>query len=223
MQPNMPTLSAHKSRGTLIALILVSMLLVGSLVFGFWAYTSRQDYKQNVDQKIADASEIVKQQTSTQKDTEFTKKEKSPVKEYKGPATYGSVVIQYPKTWSAYVSESGTGNTPLDGYFHPNFVPGIQSDTAFALRVTVVNQPYDTVLKQFDGKVKSGKIKVSAYRAPQVKDVLGSTVVGEINTGQKDTMIMLPVRDKTLQISTESEQFVKDLNEIILASLTFSP
>lgn len=223
MQPNTPVIPTKNNRGTLIALILVSVMFVGSLGFGFWAFTSRQDYKENVDKKIADASEIVRQKTATEKDKEFTEKEKSPVKQYISPATYGSIGIQYPKTWSAFVNETSTGNTPIDGYFHPNFVPGLQSGTSFALKFTVVNQAYDLVLKQFDGKVKSGKVRVSAYRAPKVKEVLGSIIEGEINTGGKDTMVVLPVRDKTLQISTQSDQYLKDFNEIILASLTFSP
>ncbi len=219
----MPSLTTHKNKGVIISLVIESIILVGSIAFGSWAYMSRQDYKVNVDKKVADASEIVIQQTSTKKDKEFTEKEKNPFKRYNGPATYASVDIQYPKTWSAYVNEAGSGTTPLDGYFHPNFVPGLQSSTAFALRLEVVSQPYSSIIKQYEGKVKSGKIKVSPYRAPRVKDVLGSVVVGEINLGQKDTMILLPVRDKTLQISTQSEQFLTDFNDIILANLTFSP
>jgi len=36
-------------------------------------------------------------------------------------------------------------------------------------------------------------------------------------------MILLPLRDKTLKISTESQQFVGDFDNIILANLKFVP
>ena len=37
--------------GLAIGLILVSVLLVAALGFGGWAFSGRQDYKNNVDQK----------------------------------------------------------------------------------------------------------------------------------------------------------------------------
>lgn len=206
----------------LIPFILSLVLLVVVFIFGLWAFGKMQDYKNNVDQKIAEASEKVKLQTSTAKDKELSEKEKNPLKHYKGPATYGSIDFQYSKTWSAYVDQSNN-STPLNGYFHPDYIPGVQSGTAFALRVQVLNQTYDQELKQLDSKVKNGKVKVAPFRAPNVPSVLGSRAEGEINLGQKDTKIFLPVRDKTLEIWTESDQFVHDLDTIILSSLTYSP
>jgi hypothetical protein len=53
--------------------------------------------------------------------------------------------------------------------------------------------------------------------------VVGSRIDGEINLGQKDSMILLPVRDKTIKISTESQEFMGDFNDIVLANLKFVP
>jgi hypothetical protein len=184
---------------------------------------SRQDYKNNVDKKISDAVIIAKQQESTSKDKEFVEKEKDPLKEYKGPATYGSLSLKYPKTWSAFVTEKSTSDPQIDGYFHPNVVPGIQSGTAFALRIKIVDKQYTEVLKGFADKTRTNKVAVSAFRAEKVPSVLGSRIDGEINTGQKDSMVIFPIRDKTLQISTESTDFLNDFNKIILPSLTFVP
>jgi hypothetical protein len=36
-------------------------------------------------------------------------------------------------------------------------------------------------------------------------------------------MLVIKVRDKTLEISTESNDYLNDFNNIILASLTFVP
>src|SRR5262249_10256258 len=152
------------------------IFFLGAAGFGMWAYMSRQDYKDNSDKKVDAAVTIAKQQTASDKDKEFVEKEKYPLRHYVGPAPYGSVDIQYPKTWSAYVTESSSG-TPIVGYFHPSFVPSTQagtSSTSFALRLEVTNTSYDQVLKSFDANVKSGKVKVTPYKAPKVSSVLGS-------------------------------------------------
>ncbi|MBI3624466.1 hypothetical protein HY218_02415 [Candidatus Saccharibacteria bacterium] len=192
-------------------------------MFGFWAFTSRQDYKSNVDQKIAAAGEQIRLTTSSAKDKEFTEKEKNPLKHYLGPSTYGSVDIQYPKTWSAFVTQSTDTNQPLDGYFYPDVVPGIQSGSAFALRLKIVNQAYDQEIKQLSALVKNGKVKVAPFRLAKLPNILGSRADGEITVGQKDSKVYLPLRDKTLEVWTESDQFVDDFTKIILPNLTFSP
>ena|ERR1700741_3543726 len=222
--PSYPVGKPKGSKSLLIPFVLVIVLFLGALGFGVWAFAGMQDYKSHSDEKVTAAVTVAQQQTSTSKEKEFTEREKSPLKEYKGPAAFGTVTIQYPKTWSAFVTEAkDNGTTPIDGYFHPGFVPGITSGTDFALRVKVVSKQYADELKQFDSKVKSGKVKVSPYVLTKVPGTPGSMVEGEINTGQQDTMVLFQLRDKTIEISTESAQFRSDFDKIILANLTFIP
>jgi hypothetical protein len=227
MPPNpgmMPPRSA-KTRpwGLIVPLVVSIVLFIAALGFGVWAFAGRADYKNNSDKKAADAVAIAVQQESTRKDKEFVEKEKNPLKKYLGPAAFGTLDISYPKTWAAFVTETDKGSTPVDGYFHPNFVPGLQSGTAFALRVAVTSQSYDQEMKQFESKVKSGKVRISAFAAKNVAGVTGSRVDGEINAGQQGTMILLPLRDRTIKLSTESQQFMNDFNTIILENLKFVP
>ena len=221
----MPANSAksHHSLGLIIALVLFVLLFLGAAGFGFWAFNGRQQYKNESDKITAKAVAVAKQEEATKKDNEFTEKEKYPLKTYEGPDTYGGLDIVYPKTWSAYVVQADRTATPVDGYFHPGHVPGIQSGTAFALRVQVTSQSYEQEMRQFEGKVKGGKVKVTAYSPKNVGGVAGSRVEGEINNGQKNTMVLLPLRDKTIKISTESPQFLGDFEKIILENLKFIP
>lgn len=210
----------------LIAFIAVVLLLLVSVGFGAWAFISRQDYKDNVETKIAAAVGIAQKQTATAKDNEFLEKEKLPLKYYKGPGTYGSVQISYPKTWSAFVTELSTsGGTPVEGYFHPNFVPSIsqQTGTGFALRVQVVSTAYDQVLRQFENNAKTGKVKITAYSASKVPGTVGARVDGEIVSGKQGSMVLFPIRDKTLKVWTEATQFVGDFDSNILPNLSFVP
>jgi hypothetical protein len=208
----------------LVPLILTVVFLLAAIGFGVWAFMSRQDYKNNVDPKIASAVAIAQEQTKTEKDKEFIEKEKAPYKTYSGPQVAGSLSIQYPKTWSAFVTETESGSNLVDGYFHPNFVPGVQSGTDFALRVKVVSKSYDEELKQFESKAKQGKVRISPYKAAKLPaGTVGARIDGEINPGQQDSLILFPLRDKTIEFSTESAQFVPDFDSIIMANMTFAP
>lgn len=219
---SMKKLDQRGSLASILVIIGLALSLLGALGFGYWAYAERADYKDNVDQKIATAVEAAQNETSVAKDAEFVEKEKLPLRDYQGPAAYGSVLIKYPKTWSAYVDEK-SGSPVLDGYFHPTTVPGSASGTLIALRVQVLASSYDQELKQFDSLAKNGKVRVSAYSLPLVPGTTGARIDGEIISKKQGSMILLPMRDKTLKIWTEAEQYVGDFNNNILANITFTP
>lgn len=213
----------HHAWGLIISLIIFIMLFIIATTFAVWTYVTMLDYKNNSDQKLETAVAIAVKEESSRKDTEFIEKEKFPLAQYLGPNTFGSLDISYPKTWSAFVTESDKANVPVDAYFHPGFVPGIQSGTSFALRVQVTNQSYDQVLKAFEPKVKTNKVRVSAYVPKNVAGITGSRLEGEIETGQQAVMVLIPLRDKTIKLSTEAQQFVGDFNSIVLEHLKFVP
>lgn len=226
--PNNPYLQPRRSGhaglvfGLLFTITLILLMAVGA--FAAWAYTSRQDYKNNVDKKIAAAVKVQDQKTSSAKDVEFAQKEKSPLKQYKSPATYGAISIMYPKTWSAYVVETDTATLPVDGYFHPGFVPNtVTGLNNFALRVQVSNTKYATEMSQLDNFVKGGQLKISPYTAPKVPGVSGVFAQGTIANGKNGLMVMFPLRDKTIKIFTESTQYSDDFKNFVLANLTFEP
>lgn len=213
----------HNSPLLLIGMIVAVVLFLAAAGFGFWAFGERNDFKNNVDKKAnVIANEAVKV-SNAKKDAELVEKEKNPLKKYQGPPAFGSLDISYPKTWSAYVIQDDKSSVPVDGYLHPDYVPGVLSGTAYALRFRVTSQAYAQELKQFDGKSKSGKVKITAYVPKNVAGVNGSRIEGEINTGQKDYMIMVPLRDKTLKIWTETPSFLNDFDKIILENLKFVP
>ncbi|PID31839.1 hypothetical protein CR970_03675 [Candidatus Saccharibacteria bacterium] len=211
-----------KPLGLIVSLVMAVVFLLGALGFGFWAYTGMQDYKNNTDQKVAVAVEKAVAEESERKDAEFVEAEKKPYLTYSGPATYGSINFSYPKTWSAFVTESDS-NVNIDGYFHPRVVPGIKSGTGFALRLEVLSKDYTEEVKRWQSQVKKGKVNVNAYRPPLMQAITGTRVEGEVEPGQKGVRILLPLRDKTIEISTLSNDFKGDLDNIIMASFTFEP
>src|SRR5665213_1865883 len=155
--------------GVVISLVLAILLLIGALGFGGWAFSSRQDYKNHADAKINVAVATAKQQEDAVKDLKFAEEAKKPLRAYNGPEAYGSLVINFPKTWSAYIDDSGHGNSLVDGYFAPGAVPSISDQgSVFALRVQVLGQTYDQVVQNFSGQQQAGKLTIAAYALPKV-------------------------------------------------------
>lgn len=204
--------------GLAIGLILVSVLLVAALGFGGWAFSGRQDYKNNVDQKIAVAVDDAKKKQQSEDAVKYAEEAKNPLKTYTGPEQFGSVSVTYPKTWSSYVR---TNSNLFNAYFHPDFVPTTDNqNNNFALQVEVVQQTYSSVLGGFNGQKE---VAVKPYALPKVPKVVGVRVDGKISSNKTGSMIVLPLRGTTLKIYTQSDQFKADFDNIILPNISFVP
>lgn len=207
----------------LIPLIISGVLLIGTVSFAVWAYAGRQDYKNNVQKKVAAAVDIAKEQTVEEQAVKYAEEAKNPLKTYVGPAAYGAVTLQYPKTWSGYI-ETGSSSNPLDAFFHPDFVPDTGNKaSSYSLRIAIVSRPYSSIVSSFDSEVKTKKVTAVPYSLPKVPSVAGMRFDGQIEKDKQGALVVLPVRNITIQIWTESNDFVRDFNDIILPNIIFSP
>ncbi len=205
----------------LLPLILATVFLLGALAFGVWAYGERQNYKNNTDAIVAQAVVVGKKAEAVSKDKQYAELAKSPLKTYNGPEQYGSVVVMYPKTWSGYIDGSDQSDAGLNAYFHPDVVPAVgDENNAFALRVQVLNQAYSETLSSFD---QQEGLAATPYALPKVPKTVGVKLTGQISDQKQGTVVLLPLRDKTLQISTESKNYQPDFETYILPNFSFSP
>lgn len=207
-----------------LLIILLVILLIGASVFGAWAYMGRQNYKNNRTAAIAAAVTVAKQQEDVVNNAQFAVIQSQPLRTYNGPQAYGSLVVQYPKTWSGYVDDTGSGSALVDGYFALSVVPSLNdTNVSFALRVQVVAQSYSQLLQTLTSQQQSGTLKINAYSLPKVPTVIGVEATGTLSNGKIGTIVMLPLRDKTLQIWTEGSLYINDFNSYILPNISFSP
>lgn len=215
---------SQKSTGLIIGFVLVVLLLVAATVFGFWAFMSRADYKNNSDQKATAAVTAAEAQQKQQLDAQFAEQEKQPLKTYTTPSQYGSVVLTYPKTWSAYVVESDNSSQPVDGYFYPNFVPNVAAQSNnYYLRVQVDGSSYASVVKTYEDKAKQGTVTITSFAPSQVASATpGVRINGQLDSSKQGSMVILPLRDKTLKIWTENDAAANDFNTV-LTNLTYQP
>lgn len=207
----------------LIPVVLLAIMLVATGSFAIWAYNGRQDYKNNVNAKIAAAVQANTQSVQAADAQQFAQAAKLPLKTYVGPEAFGSVHISYPKTWSAYVDTTNS-SVGVNGYFYPDVVPSVNSQSSnFALRLQVVQTGYSQLVSQFTGLLQQGSVTVTPYSLPQVPSVVGVRIDGQIANNKQGSLIVLPLRDKTLELSTESSSFLADFNNTILPNASFSP
>ena len=231
MNPSSPQLSLPPTKKSHLAVELdglLGALLLISLIFGFAYFSKANDYKNNVNSKIAVAVTAAQKTQAAALNAKYTAAAAAPYKTFTGSSTYGSITFSYPKTYSAYVDTTDT-NEPINGYFYPDTVPGIQSGAAFALRVELSENDYATVVSQYNSQITDGTVTSAAYVPPKMVGVANVTT-GTLLTGaisqdatQTGAMLIIKVRDKTLQIYTESPDFESDFNSIVLPSLTFVP
>lgn len=213
---------------TLIIIILLAILLIASLSFGFWAFAQMKDYKNNSDQKSSVAVENAKAEQEKLLKAQFAEQEKEPLKTYTGPAAQGSVKIVYPKTWSAYIIEQTTGsNIPVDGYFYPNFVPGPTSSNSkfnYSLRIQISTNNYQSELNIYKSFLTQGTLKATPFKPEAVSNSgTGIKLDGQFQMNKKGSMVILPLRDKILKLWTENDANLNDFNNFVLKNLSFSP
>jgi hypothetical protein len=201
----------------LLPLIVSVIFVVGLAGFGIWSYLQYLDQRDNVEQIVADAvseAEVAKQEAL---EAEFAEREKSPFDTWVSASSIGSIEITYPKTWSAFVDEKDRGSKPLSGFFHPRVVPA-DDTTRYALRILVDESRYTSVLEDYDDGLEDGLITATPIT---VAGVDGIRFDGQIDKEYKGAIVIFALRDKTVRIWTESEAYLSDFNDTIIANLTF--
>jgi hypothetical protein len=209
--------------------IVITVLAAGVLVlavFSIWAYGRMTDYKNNSDQKAAAAVTAATAEQKITLDAQFAEQSKSPLKTYTSPAEYGSVVITYPKTWSAYVDPDPSGNAVVDGYFYPDYLPSVASDAAitYSLRVQINEDTYQEAVDDYQTSITQGKLTATPFAPTAIEGAsAGLRLSGQLTKDKRGAMIIIPLRDKVLKIWTESEAGIADFDNYVIPNLTFSP
>lgn len=220
---------AGEANPFLIATIFLGVAAVAlGIAFG-WAYMQYTDYKDNSDQKANVAAEEARETQSAEDAKKYLEEAKKPTLNYKAPSDWGAVSFEYPKTWATYNDRdgtSGTSNNAYSTYFYPKTVPPINNKTAFALRLLIENKAYETVLRTYDSKVKKGDLKVVPITIGKTDDFKGYTGVrinGLFDEGITGSAVLFKIRDKTLTMRTDSQDFMHDFDNTVLPSLKFEP
>jgi len=197
------------------------MLAVLVLVLGFTTFKYYNDYTKQKTEVEAITAAAVESATSRLRDELNAQHEielKSPYEVYAASAEFNTIAVTYPRSWSSYVIAKPGGNLQLDGYFHPGTVPDVRGDDNKALRFTLERVNYADEVEDYQRDVEKGEVKAAAITVNGAK---GVRLTGAIEKDINGILVILPIRDKTLKIWTQSQAYADDFNDIIIAKLDF--
>lgn len=198
--------------GLMVAVIGLSVLVLGLGSFGIWAFVAYTDASDDLDGKLAVARAEAKAEQAEADEEKFAEREKQPNKTFKGPDDYCSLTFQYPKTWSAYESEQIANGGDFKAYLNPDVVPQVSSTQQYALRVTIEQKSYDDVLGQYESLVTKGDLKQSTTSS---EGKSGARLTGNFSKNIRGDAVLYRCRDKSITIRTDADTFKNDFNKII--------
>ena len=213
-----------ESNPFLITTIIFVVLAVGLGVGFGWSYMKMMDYRDNVADKVEVAVKAAKEEQKKADKVEFTEEYKKPNLTYEGPSDSGSVAFNYPKTWAAYIDKDGAGGGDLSLYFNPKFIPAINGRIAYALRITIDNRAYNSVLQSYEGKIKDGTLKAKTITVGKTDDFSGyegMRIDGKFGDSINGSVVIFKIRDKTLRLYVDNQEFMNDFNNTVLTSLKY--
>ena len=119
-----------------IAIIIVSLIAVTFIGLFIWMFVQYKDIQTDVEGQISVAVAEARDEQATKMEAEFLEREKYPYKTFSGPADYGQLTFEYPKTWSVYVAAAATNGGDFNAYFNPTQVDAVGKETINAAKAT---------------------------------------------------------------------------------------
>jgi len=210
--------------GIILAIVITSLVAVGAIVFGIETYQSEQKYKNDDNQLIAAAVQSEQKIVIAKEQQKFNVEQQNPFKTYSGPAEYGSVRINYPKDWSAYVDLTNSSNDPINAYFNPNYVPATGTTNAlYALRLEVLSSTYSTNLAQYTSNEQQVPVNIAPYQDKNVPQDVGTILKGDLFGSTPSVMVMLPLRTNTIEVWSNNPAYFNTFINQIMPTLKFNP
>lgn len=195
-----------------ICLIFTSLIAVTFIGLFIYMTIEKNNAETDVQGKIDLAVAKAESELKTKLEDEFTKREKYPYTTFAGPADFGLLTFEYPKTWSVYIPDDGSRAGDFKAYLNPGQVNNIQDKTVMALRVTILNRLTEEVKREYTDKVKQGSMSV------ETKIVNNNHVdiyTGTLKSQYIGKVCIFKIRDKTVVLQTDALLFEQDFNDIL--------
>ena len=199
-----------------IVIIIVSLIAVTFIGLFIWMYMQFDEARTDVDGQISIAVAKAKDEQAQELEAEFLEREKFPYKTFSGPADYGELTFQYPKTWSVYVAADAASGGDFNAYLNPVQVDAVAKDSINALRVTIRNKSYDDVLGEYQKAMDKKGAELTVESITTANGFTANKYTGKIpNTELNGFIVVFKIRDKTAILQTDSVLFEADFNALI--------
>ena len=233
VQPNVPTsvptnLSMARAEASLmakankqssfaktIAIVMLSLVAVTFIGLFIWILLKYNDVSDDVNGKITLAVAAAKAEQQVADEAEFAEREKNPYLNFAGPVDYGELSFKYPRTWSLYISSDAATGGNFKAYFNPVQVNPISNNTINALRVTVLDKAFESVVADYK-KAMNKKDSNLTVETIEVGGAVANKYTGTIpNSILNGYIVVFKIRDKTAIIQTDSVLFKEDFDKLL--------
>ena len=207
-----------------IAIVILSLVAVTFIGLFIWMLLERNEAQTDIDTKIQMAEAAARDEQSQKMEAEFLEREKYPYKTFSGPADYGQLTFEYPKTWSLYIEKAATAGGDFNAYFNPIQVDAVSEETINALRVTIRDESMDEVTEEYQKAIdrKNSNLTIESVTIGKNANITANRYTGTIpNTSLSGYIITFKIRDKTAILQTDSVLFKEDF-EKLLGTVTFN-
>lgn len=204
-----------KSRNTLIEtllLVIISIVAVVFIVLYIQKFIEWSAISADLDAQIKIAVAQAEEAQATELEAAFAEREKSPYKEFVGPADYGSFGFQYPRTWSVYIAEDAANGGDFVAYFNPGEIQPISASNINALRMRIRDTPFDSIIGSYNTAVKNGTLTLSTRT---IGGVIANVYTGTISQYLHGAIMVMKLRDKTVILQTDADIFLEDFYRIL--------
>ena len=223
---------AKKSNVAVIVLsVLVGLLVIVAAVMTgmyFWRDDEAKQSQATIDSQIATAVATAVDEQRTQDEKDYREWEKNPYQTFMGPADYGGLTFQYPKTWSVYVEKDATDGGDFAAYFNPVQVNTVADETINALRFLISTNSYEKVVADYQKETtrKDAKLAMESCNVGNAEagtQVVASCFSGTIpGTDLVGRIIVFKLRDKAVILQTDSSDVFGGDFDTLLGTITFN-
>ena len=207
-----------------IVIVILSLVAVTFVGLFIWMLLERNEAQTDINTKIQVAEAAARDEQSQKMEAEFLEREKYPYKTFSGPADYGQLTFEYPKTWSLYIEKAATTGGDFNAYFNPIQVDAVSEETINALRVTIRDESMDEVTEEYQKAIdrKNSNLTIESVTIGKNANITANKYTGTIpNTSLSGYIITFKIRDKTAILQTDSVLFKEDF-EKLLGTVTFN-
>lgn len=205
----------------IIALSLVALTFIGLFI---WMFVQYDEKRTDVDGQIAEAVVKAVDENTEKLENEFTEREKYPFKTFAGPADYGELTFEYPKTWSVYIPRDAAKGGDFEAYFNPVEVNEISDENIDSLRLAIRDEAFDDVISEYQREIEGDEptMKLDLITIGKDNNINANRYTGIIpGTEFKGYVVIFKIRDKTVIMQTDSVLFEADYAKI-LSSVRFN-
>lgn len=204
-----------------IVIIVLSLIAVTFIGLFIWMFVQYDEAQTDLDGKLAVAAAEARDEQATKDEEEFLEREKYPYKTFSGPADYGQLTFEYPKTWSVYVAADASAGGDFNAYFNPIQVDAVGKETINALRVTIRNKSFDEVTEEYQKAMNKKNSNLTVESVTIGDEEKGTAITanrytGTIpNTDLSGYIVVFKIRDKTAILQTDSVLFKEDFDKLL--------